>query len=246
MAETAVDVFVAARRSLAWIDALPEAVKPATLEDAHAIQDATAVALGEAVAGWKVAIGSGVVMRGVILSSVVQASPARVEAKRVPLLGMEGEIAFQFDQALPPRAEAYTRAEIEAAVTAHVVIEIVASRFVSYAGTPLLDRTADCMSNGAFIVGTRRADWREVDLAGLETVLEINGVEVVRIVGGHPTKDPLLPAIALVNELCGSTGVAVGQFITTGTYTGMPYAKPGDQVTVRFTGFGEASVTLVA
>ena len=161
-------------------------------------------------------------------------------------MGIEAEIAFQFDRALPPRGHDYTRAEIEAVVTALVAIEIVASRFVSYLDTPLLDRTADCMSNGAFVVGTRREDWRSFDLSALEAVVEINGAVAVQTIGGHPTKDPLIPAMALVNELRGATGVQAGQFMTTGTYTGLHFAQPGDRVAIRFAGFGDATIRLAA
>ena len=57
----------------------------------------------------------------------------------------------------------------------------------------MLDRTADCMSNGAYVLGTYRADWCGFDLAGLEAVLKINGTVVAQKIGGHATKDPLLP-----------------------------------------------------
>ena len=245
-AAQAVACLVAARRARRWLDALPEAARPADLAAAHAIQDATVTALGDRVAGWKVATGSGAVMRGVILGSVVVPSPAVVEASAVPLLGIEAEIAFAFEHALPPREAEYSRAEIEAAVTAFVGIEIVASRFTNYKDTPLLDRTADCMSNGAFVTGTRRADWRTIALSQLEAVVTINGAVAVQQTGRHPTVDPLLPAIDLVNALRSGTGVQAGQFITTGTYTGLHFARPGDRVAVSFTGFGDAGVTVSA
>ena len=73
------------------------------LAQAHAIQDATASALGDPIAGWKVAIGTGEMMRGAVLQSVVLQSPAVVEAASVPLLAIEPEIAFHFDHALLPR-----------------------------------------------------------------------------------------------------------------------------------------------
>ena len=129
------------------------------------------------------------------------------------------------------------------AVAAVVGIEIVASRFQDYPNAPLLDRTADCMSNGAFIVGTRRLDWRQFDLSKLQATLRVNGDVVVQKTGGHVAGDPILPAIALVNALRKTTGVASGQIITTGTYTGLHFAKPGDAMMVEFTGFGTAEVT---
>jgi 2-keto-4-pentenoate hydratase len=64
--------------------------------------------------------------------------------------------------------------------------------------------------------------------------------------GGHPNTDPLLPAIALVNDLRKRSGVCEGQVMTTGTYTGLNFAKPGQTVTASFEGFGWAAVTFAA
>ena len=65
----------------------------------------------------------------------------------------------------------------------------------------------------------------------------------MRRTGGHPTKDPLLPAVALVNDLRGETGIVAGQIVTTGTYTGINYAKPGQTVVATFHGVGAVRVT---
>ena len=162
----------------------------------------------------------------------------------MPLLGIEAEIAFRFDRDLPPRAEEYRRDEVAAAVTALASIEIVASRFRSYRDTPLLDRAADCMSNGAFVTGTLQPDWRSIDLTALEATLAINGAVTIRKRGEHPAVDPILPAIALVNELRAAPGVRAGQIITTGICTGMHFGRPGDLVTASFTDFGTAKIHL--
>ena len=244
--DTAVGLLTAARRTRTWLDALPPGAQPADLAEAHAIQDATAAALGDRVAGWKVSNYQGQVMRGVILGSCLLDSPARTPAAQVPLLGLEGEIGFRFDRDLPARDRDYGRDEIVAAATAFVGIEIVASRFRDYLGTPMLHRTADCMSNGVYVVGTQRPDWRDHALDKLEVTMAVNGEVIVRKRGEHPTGDPLLPAIVLINELRKSTGVRAGQIITTGTCTGMPFGKPGDHVTVTFTDFGTAEIDLPA
>jgi 2-keto-4-pentenoate hydratase len=38
-------------------------------------------------------------------------------------------------------------------------------------------------------------------------------------------------------------GIAVGTIVTTGTYTGLNFAKPGQVAIARFPGFGSATVT---
>jgi 2-keto-4-pentenoate hydratase len=244
--DAAVASLVTARRTGVWLGGLPEGAQPADLAEAHAIQDATVTALGDSIAGWKVANYQGQVMRGVLLGSCLLQSPATTPARQVPLLGLEGEIGFRFDRDLPPRDRAYSRDEVAAAATAFVGIEIVATRFRNYHDTPPLHRTADCMSNGVYVVGTLRPDWREHALDNLEVTLAINGEIIVRKRGEHPTGDPLLPAIALVDHLRATSGVRAGQIITTGTCTGMPFGRPGDHVTVSFTDFGTAAIDLPA
>ena len=243
MIEDAVRVLVAARLLGERPDSLPSSAQPPDLATAHAIQDATAAALGDPVAGWKVTISpAGEVMRGAVLQSRLLTSPAVLPTSLVPLLGIETEIAFRFDTSLEPRQTHYTEAEVAAASTAVVAIEVVDSRFRSYKDAPLLDRTADCMSNGALIIGTARPDWRGLDLAGLEAVLTVNGAETVRQTGGHVAGHPIGPAVKLVNALRRESGVKAGQIITTGTFTGLVFVQPGDQIVAEFTGFGRAEI----
>ncbi len=88
--------------------------------------------------------------------------------------------------------------------------------------------------------------WQKFDLSRLDVRLEIDGKVVVQHIGGHAAGDPLLPAIELVNDLRHTTGVAAGRVITTGTYTGLNYAEPGQHVRVVFEGFGSVEVRLTA
>ena len=69
----------------------------------------------------------------------------------MPLLGIEAEIAFRFERDLP--AGKYSYAQVADAVTAFAAIEIVDSRFRTYPDLPLMDRHADCVSNGGFVRG---------------------------------------------------------------------------------------------
>src|SRR5262245_52663092 len=225
--EAAARALAEARRSGRPLAALPAGTQPAGVADAHAIQDATIALLGDTITGWKVSVVNGEVTRAALLGSRTLPSPARLSAKDVPMLGLEAEIAFRFDRALPPRERPYEKDEIAAAVTALAAIEVVDTRFTSHADRTPLDRVADFMLNGAFVAGTAQSDWRTIDLAALRASLSINGVTVVEQTGGHVTRDPILPAIALVNALR-QDGIAQGRVITTGTFTGLTIAKPGD------------------
>jgi 2-keto-4-pentenoate hydratase len=235
----AADLLIAARRTGKLPDELPASCKLQTLEDAFAIQDATVERLGETVAGWKAAIVDGRAVRGAIIASRVFASPARIQATTMPLLGIEAEIAFRFERDLP--AGKYSYEQVADSVVAFAAIEIVDSRFRTYPDLPLMDRHADCVSNGGFVHGAPVAGWRKLDLTNIGVALTIGGAEIVRRNGGHATGDPLLPAVALVNDL--PNGAKAGQVVTTGTYTGIAFAKPGQTVIASFAGVGTVEVT---
>ena len=131
----AAELLIAARRTGKLLDALPASCKPETLEDAFAIQDATVAALGETVAGWKVSIVDGRAVYGAIMASRVFESGAHIEAAKMPLLGVEAEIAFRFARDLPPGKYSYV--DVANAVAAFAAIEIVELAF------PHLSRPAD-------------------------------------------------------------------------------------------------------
>jgi 2-keto-4-pentenoate hydratase len=237
---------VNARTSGELIAELDLALQPATVAEAHAIQDATLERLGDTVAGWKVtATASGECVRGVLLGSRVFDSPARIPAALVPMLSVEVEIAFRFVRDLPAREQTYRDDEVAAAVVPFCALEVVDSRFRSYRDTPLLHRMADCVSNGAFVVGSGVDDWRGIDLSTLEVTLAADGNTLVNRVGGHPTVDPMRPAVALVNLLRTAGGVKAGQFVTTGTYTGLTRVGAHQRIVGSFAGFGSVQVEFI-
>jgi 2-keto-4-pentenoate hydratase len=231
-----------ARRTGNRLDRLPEPSRPRSAAEAYTIQLATVAEMGDSVAGWKVAISAEYgLLIGILVRSRVFEDGAAISSAQLSMLGVEAEIAFRFDHALPPRESTYERADVEAAVTAFPAIEIVDSRYRDYHGTPVIERAGDFMSNGGFVVGAARNDWRSFDLAKLEARLTIDGVEIVRRVGGHAAVDPLDPAIALANHLRLLSGVPAGMVTTTGTYTGLEFAKGNSVVRATFEGFGSAT-----
>ena len=221
------------------LDRLPEGARPTSAPEAYAIQLATMARSGDGIAGWKVAISEEYgLLTAILARSRVFADGETIPSRGMSMLGVEAEIAFRFDRPLPPRDRPYERAEIEAAVTAFPAIEIVDTRFRDYDGTPVIERAADFMSNRGFVIGTARTDWRAFDLAGLEASVSIDGVEIVRRIGGHAAGDPLRPAIAFVNAMRSTSGVSAGMMVTTGTYTGLEFARADSQVRASFEGFG--------
>ncbi|HTW71253.1 MAG TPA: fumarylacetoacetate hydrolase family protein [Acetobacteraceae bacterium] len=246
--EQAASLLVQARRTMQPLTNLPEACRPATVADAHAIQDAITALLGKTVGAYKAnAPAGGEPTRGVIYQDTIRPTPARMPAAEVPACGVEGEVAFMFRRDLPPRSRPYTRDEVSAVIDPLAAIEVVHSRFGPRAqdrsAVSSLEVLADSISNGGFVHGKPVADWRALPLGRLKVRLTVNGETVVEQEGGHPTGDPLGVAVALVNIMRDTTGVRAGQFVTCGSWTGLRFLKPGDGCRVQFEALGEAEVT---
>lgn len=231
-----------ARRTGTPIAELPESCRPATVADAHAIQDAVTRLLDRPVAAFKANAPPGEEPnRGVIYD--VYSSPARIPASQVPLCGVEGEVAFRFTRDLPPRATSYTRDEVTAAVEACAAIEVVHSRYQDHVARSFLEKLADCISNGAFVPAANHPGWQSLDLGNLHVILRVNGETVLEQDGGHPSGDPVGVAVALVNMMRSGSGVRAGQYVTCGSCTGLRFLEPGDTCTVTFDGLGSAEIT---
>lgn len=242
--QQAAALLVQARRSMQPIAGLPEACRPASVTDAHEIQDATTAALGKVVGAFKaMAPADGEPNRGLIYDGTIHPSPARMPAAQVPACGVEGEVAFIFRRDLPPRPQPYTREEVSAVVDALAAIEVIHSRYADRNAVSNLDNLADSISNGGFVHASPLADWRGLALGNLQVRLTVNGETAIDKIGGHPTGDPLGVAVALVNMMRAQNGVRAGQFVTCGSWTGLRFLKPGDVCGVSFAGLGAAEVT---
>jgi 2-keto-4-pentenoate hydratase len=242
--EQAAALLVQARHRMQPIAGLPDPVRPASIAEAHAIQDAITAALGKPIGAFKAnAPADGEPTRGVIYADTILPSPARIPAAQVPACGVEGEVAFVFRRDLPPRARPYGRDEVAVVVEPLAAIEVVDSRYADRTKVSNLETLADSISNGAFVHAPPVRDWRALELGRLKVTLTVNGEAVLEQAGGHPTGDPLGVAVALVNMLREQDGVRAGQFVTCGSCTGLRFLKPGDVCSVRFEGLGAAEVT---
>jgi 2-keto-4-pentenoate hydratase len=247
----AASMLAAARRQGSRIAGLPEACRPKSAADAHAIQDVVTALLSGEISAYKANAPvagdpNSHGLRAPIYAANTRPSPAKSPVSEAPQCGVEGEVAFRFRNDLPPRDTAYTREEVAAAVDACAAIEVVSSRFADPDAMSPQDKLADCISNGGFVFGKIVTDWSALDLPKLKVKLTVNGEAVLEQVGGHPIGDPLGVAVAFVEMMRSAGGVKAGQFITCGSCTGLRYVKPGDTCAVTFDGLGSAEVQFVS
>lgn len=240
-------LFMEARASGVLLESLPAASRPTNAADAYAIQLETIARMRAGITGWKVALSKEYdLLMAALIEPRTFDDGETIPSAQMSIVGVEAEIAFRFDRALPPRETSYERAEVADAVTAFPAIEILDTRFRDYHAASVIDRAADFMSNSAFVMGLARQDWRSFDLASADVRLEIDGVETVRVTGGHASGDPLIPAVALVNHLRRTGGVPSGYVMTTGSYTGLRFIGKSSSIKATFVGFGEVGCHLVS
>jgi 2-keto-4-pentenoate hydratase len=90
------------------------------------------------------------------------------------------------------------------------------------------------MSNGAFVKGEDLRYPETRDLSQLEVALTVGGNVLVTKKGGHPAGDPFGPVVTLVNFVRAKGGVKAGQFVTTGSFTGMTRVGVAELVSGQF------------
>ena len=245
----------AARRAGTRIDlsALPAGCAPTTDEDAYQIQDLVVACFGERVAAWKVgathpnaqaALGvSGAVAARLFEPNVLKGSQSFPDTYMIR--GLEAEYAFLMGSDLPPEGAPYSREQIIAAVKSlHPAIEIVDTRFTSLQQGVLT--IADNVNDSQWLYGDGVSDWQQLDIINAPVTMAVNGEVVVAGSGGEVLGNPITSLMWLINDHAGQReGVRAGQFITTGSCTGLYKAPQGCEAKASFGELGELTVKFV-
>ncbi|SDF32469.1 2-keto-4-pentenoate hydratase [Terriglobus roseus] len=244
--QQAADHLLTARRTATPIHSLPEAVAPTTEEESFAIQDILALAYAP-IGGWKVGAQSpeGVPFFCPLPAAWMGANGAVFRGMTHRLRGIEAEIAFRVGTALPPRATPYTREEVIVAMDgAYPAIEVLESSYVNPLAMPREHMLADLAIHGGFVAGPRIPDWQEIDWSQEHVVVTTDGVVRIENTGSNPGGTDLVRLLVyLANE--GSTrtgGLKAGDWITTGSWTGVTWTSEGTEVVARFNNAGAVSL----
>ncbi|MFW6077168.1 MAG: hypothetical protein ACOC71_05420, partial [Hyphomicrobiales bacterium] len=213
-------------------DETPE-TGPASLEEAYEVQRLVMAGLGP-VGAFKTgrkAPGDRPIMAP-IPARVVRASPARFEAGELNLIGIELEVAFLVHGALPRTDDPQFADLARACVSPLAAIEIIDSRLDDFNAAGDLWKLADSQVNGGFVHAEAVREWETLDTATLDVRLDVDGITVVEgpaDVPGGDAFDVFCAFARLVGDHCG--GLVPGQYVTTGTLSGLRFVEPGQQVT---------------
>lgn len=248
--ENAAALLFEARRTAQPLAELPEALRPSTLEDVHAIIDAVDRHIAEPIVGWKYhgKTGPDDLCISPLYASRIFTGPARVPLALGPDLRIEAEVSFRLTRAFPSREKAYSAKEVFGAALACPALEVVGSRFTdvqAIAEKRILDVFADHMVNGAFVFGEFRDGWAKLDFDKMRVAMTQGGKSLDERVGGHPNENPaaLLPDFVNVMRMRG--GLKSGCYVATGSFTGSRAMALDAPVTGSFEGFGEVQAAVV-
>ncbi len=240
------DTLLNARRTGIAIADLPADLQPGDENEAFFVQDIMARAFGE-IGGWK--IGA----RGADAEPFFAPMPAAwigqngstFAGPMYRLNGVECEIAFRMGHNLLPRSIPYTRDEvIEAIASCHPAIEIIESAFADTTTVPRLASFADMQIHGGFVAGPAVADWQQINWANEKVTLVLDASVRLEKVGSNPGGNDLLRLLVyLANEGSVRTGgLRAGQYVTTGSWTGVTWASNDSAVMAEFEHAGSVAV----
>jgi 2-keto-4-pentenoate hydratase len=239
---TAAGMLLEARRTNRPIDDLPEKLQPVSLDEAYFVQDRLALAYGE-IGGWKVGAptADATPMFAPMPRAWIASNNAELGGGRHRYRGLEAEIAFLVANDLPPREKAYSRDEVVAAIAScHPVIEVIESGLVDPMKATRLSMIADLQMHGAFVYGAAVANWQRIDFSKEHVTLDVDGVVRVERTGSNTSGDLMRLLPWLANEAAARTGgLKAGQWVTTGSWTGLSLGTAGSSVDVTFSTAGE-------
>ena len=206
-----------------------------TREEAYRLQDLVfaALAAGARPNAWKVGGPDPAVepTMAQILPGRLFASPARVAPAGFQMIGIEIEIAFRMGEDAKP-------------VEALAAIEVCDTRLADWKNASPAAKLADFQSNAALVAGSGTRRWAKIDFTAQRAQLWIDARLAKEATGVHPYGNParLLPWAAV--HAASRGGLRPGDVVTTGSWTGMDFVRPGGEVRAVFPGVGEAVVKL--
>lgn len=220
-------------------------LRPATTDEALAIQKETMSLMGDATGGWKCVLpaAESLNVAPIFAATIHRHSPCPINLDK-GVCRIEPEIAFRFKTDLPVRDVEYSEAQITAALGgAHLALEFIENRYTVAEEVSYLENLADCLFNQGMYLGPEIALDRAVAAAEIDFILTQDEPKLFK--GKHPNKGPLLPVLWLANFLRQmGIGIQAGQVVITGSFAGVHEVKPQRELTIEYTGLGKMSVVL--
>ena len=234
-----------ARRTGKPIMGLPDDCTPRNLDESYAIQHAVIAELAAHIAGYKLSIfPDGAIAVAPILAELIVGDGANKTLAPASRIGIELEFGFRFG--VPVATEATTEQILDAVESMVVMIELCDTRYGTIDGKSKELLVADMISNLGVVAGTAHRFDRTREFKTATCRQSFDGKVQTERTGSHPNGDPLMP-LSLVPKALATAGYALGggQFVITGSLTGISWVNAPLTVVGEIDGFGSASVKLI-
>jgi 2-keto-4-pentenoate hydratase len=246
-AEPLANLFVAAHRDHQPVPADRIAAEPKSVEEAYAVQARVMGQIGPA-GGFKT--GRPDIRLPSIMAPIpacnIRLSPARFEADEMRLVGVEIEIAFRIDSALPEAGLVDYEERLRQAVSVVPVIEMVDTRVAEHGNAGDMLKLSDNQFGFGLVVGKPIKQFRDLNLINPGIVFTVDGKQTGPTAGQIPGErdafEVLKDFLEVVGDHCG--GIAPGHYVTTGALSGLHWATHGCEVAGTVEGLGDVLVTV--
>ena len=233
--------------------------RPATLDEAYAIQDeilARALRSGDGVAGYKIGLttqkmqqfcGVAEPIAGRILKSTVHASGASIRNSEFHRLGIESELALRIGKEVPVSPAAPNGQDLIGCVDAiAAAFEIIDDRDADYARLEASSIAAENSWNKGIVLGEATSPSAFGDLRGLHGRLLVNGEPVATGSSDDVMNGPLW-VLAWVARFAQAAGQPLrpGQWIMTGSIIPTKFAVAGDVYSFQLGPLPAVNVTIL-
>lgn len=246
-----------ARRTGIRLADLPESAAPATVNEGYRVQAAAIHLVNQPVAAYKVGLttvqaqahfGSHEPIIGRLMRRDLRRSPARIAIDAGHLAVVEAEVVFEIGRPLPRAGARLTEQEVMASVVqAYAGIEICDSRFAASDGVSLPWMIADNAYADRLVIGAPLAHWDSAALESMPVILEVKSQGSLTGNTAAALGNPIRSLAWLANWLADQgESLLPGQFVATGSCTGITEATRTDQVTATFGASATVSVEFEA
>ncbi|MEL6289206.1 MAG: fumarylacetoacetate hydrolase family protein [Pseudomonadota bacterium] len=249
----AVATFKDARSTMQPIEALEATCRPANMDEGYAIQDAFIAEFARPVIGWKVGATNQAALElfgidqpflGPIFEGTIYTAPVELPAADFHHCCVESEFAFRIARDLPaPDGQISTEAVRAAVAEVIPAFELISPRFTSVPKGDGPSAVADCGIGGGLVIGAPHPGLDGLDLVNHAVSLAVDGETIAEGTGALVMGDPI-EALAWTARKLGAQGkqLRAGDFVTTGTCTGVQFVEPGKLCRADFGALGSVEV----
>lgn len=256
-AVAAAAILVARRVGGTQGERLPDGCRPQNLEHALAVQAAVTEhwceQMDDSIGGWKCLLPpeNKLVVGPIYTRTIDSIPPVSLWTKTSPegeRARIEPELAFFFGKDLPPRAEPYTAADVDAAIVrTHMALELINGRYADPASCEFPEMLADGLVNQGLFIGTEVDSTNAAAASSFTITLTCANGEVIERQGQHPNTHPRAPLYWLAEFLRNrGQGIVAGQAVITGSYAGVLEVPLNTEIQIDYAGLGSMQVSFTA